>query len=110
MKMKRIFSVFYLYIFIYSLLLIGIIFILQTFIGGIFPFIIAIIITAIFTLLISLILSRIVTTPLKDMISVTKLITENVDLSEYVGYRSKNEFGVLSYGLNRLIKGLRNIL
>lgn len=109
--MRRIFSVFYLYILIYSLLLIGIVYILQTFTNGLILFlVIAIVLALLFTMLISYILSRIVIAPLKDMISVTTLITESVDLSKYVTYRSKNEFGVLSYGLNRLIKGLRNIL
>src|SRR5690625_4319163 len=112
--MRRVFMQFFLHIFLYSLALIGLIYVLFMYMNNMFShlvsLIIAIIVALLLSLFISFLLSKIVTIPLRDMISVTRLITDEVDLSEYVTYRSKNEFGSLSYGLNRLIKGLRNIL
>src|SRR5690625_6642056 len=44
-------------------------------------------------LLLSYILSRMIRKPLTEMTDVTALITDSVDLSKYVTYRSKNELG-----------------
>lgn len=109
--MGRIFSMFYLYILVYSLILAGLLYAVQLFFSGFLAFLIsAIVLSVLLSVLLSLIISKKITTPLKEMITVTSLITESVDLSRYVSFRANNEFGVLSYGLNRLIKGLRNIL
>lgn len=55
-------------------------------------------------------LTRFILRPLVDMIGVTASMTEGIDVSKRVAYRSDNEFGLLSHGFNRVIKGFKNIL
>lgn len=71
---------------------------------------VTIIILIILSIVFSLILSRIVTKPTNEMADVANLITGSVDLSRYVSYRSNNEFGAMSYALNRMIKGVKDLL
>lgn len=71
---------------------------------------VTIIILIILSIIFSLILSRIVTKPTNEMADVVNLITGSVDLSRYVTYRSNNEFGAMSYALNRMIKGVKELL
>lgn len=91
--------------------MIGSILLLKTFVMNDIIFLAATIIILItLSIVFSLILSRIVTRPTNEMAEVANLITVSVDLSRYVSYRSKNEFGALSYALNRMIKGVKELL
>lgn len=55
-------------------------------------------------------LTSFVLRPISDMIGVTSSMTEGIDVSKRVQYRSNNEFGRLSHGFNRVIKGFKMIL
>lgn len=109
--MKRIFSTFFAYTLIYSVLLVGIIFVIKLFVANeIIFWSVAAVLSIILTLAFSLLLANIVTRPTVEMVSVANRITDQVDLSKYVSYRSKSELGALSYALNRMIKGVKELL
>jgi methyl-accepting chemotaxis protein len=55
-------------------------------------------------------LSRYFNRPLREFIHVLSLITDQVDVSKRISYRSANELGQVSHGINKVIKGFRQIL
>lgn len=109
--MKKLFYMQFLFTICYSILLVALLYFAHSLISNNYIFIpTAIVVIFLIGGLVSFIITRRVTKPVEEMIAVTSLITESVDLSTYVDYRSKNELGELSYGINRFIKGLREIL
>ncbi|MEK4951358.1 methyl-accepting chemotaxis protein [Bacillus sp. FSL W8-1127] len=54
--------------------------------------------------------SKHVQQPLREFDVTIRSVTDKVDLSKRSGYRSQNEMGIVSHGLNKMLKGLRNIL
>ena len=55
-------------------------------------------------------LTRYLLRPLQEFIHVLTLITDQVDVSQKIAYRSKNELGQVSHGINKVIKGFKQIL
>jgi len=62
------------------------------------------------SLLFSAGLTRYFTRPLREFIHVLSLITDQIDVSKRISYRSSNELGQVSHGINKVIKGFRQIL
>src|SRR5690606_31437137 len=60
--------------------------------------------------LVSFGLSRTITRPLNEFRHVLTLITDEIDVSKRISYRSTNELGQVSHGINKVIKGFRQIL
>ncbi|WP_028986559.1 methyl-accepting chemotaxis protein [Thermicanus aegyptius] len=74
------------------------------------PFIPLFLLFMIGSTLLALGMTRYILHPILDMIQVTTSMTEGIDVSKRVSYRSTNEFGRLSHGFNRVIKGFKMIL
>ena len=55
-------------------------------------------------------LTRYLLRPLREFSHVLALITDQVDVSQKIAYRSQNELGQVSHGLNKMIKGFKQIL
>jgi methyl-accepting chemotaxis protein len=55
-------------------------------------------------------ISKHIKQPLREFDVAIRSVTDKVDLSKRSGYRSQNEMGMVSHGLNKMLKGLRNIL
>ncbi len=55
-------------------------------------------------------LARHLLRPLHEFSHVLALITDQVDVSQKIAYRSRDELGQVSHGLNKMIKGFKQIL
>src|SRR5699024_6091903 len=109
--LNRIFLSFFFWILILTILLFTATVTFYLFIPNVLTFwLLTMIVSLILISLFSYGLSRMIRKPVIEMRDVTALITDSIDLSTYVSYRLKNELGLLSHGINRLIKGLKGIL
>lgn len=109
--LKRIFYIFFIYTIVFAIVLIFGTMLLVKFISNLSLLTFSLLGLAIgLTLVLSFLLARVVKGPINEFTYVTTRITESLDLSNYASYRSNNELGALSHGMNRMIKGLKRIL